>query len=414
MDNLNITKDSDPQLDAVNPNLIQQNSVIVPPDSVASVLLQPAANLENIFKPMIQSEIKTLLQESFATVKEDLARDINSGIQSLISQKPSPKRGREALGTEPPEKRAKAAGGPEDEKLQSQNEFVYSDIESDGEDDPLGLHDLMEKGMQSADSEADDISPENKDDFLGDIEKVTIKTGGTPLENVKLAEKLSILWGTNVPAEQTKQLEKSILVPKNLESMEVQKMNDGLFKKKMNKLQQDRDKSHQRRQKLLTQAAVPIAQIMDTLLKVSHKSITKETLSELRKKALDSFTILSHANSVELKARKENLVSKLQVDAEEVEDFHSREGQALFTDTAQKKIVKLAKKPGNAPTKSNVPTHQKRNNGNGYSTGSSKNYQDASSYTYQQPQRQNQSQRQNYQQRQGNGNYRGGKKYQRN
>ena len=108
--------------------------------------------------------------------------------------------------------------------------------------------------------------------------------------------------------------------------------------------QKEKDKAAQRRQKLLTLAAIPLVKTMDQLMKLEVGQVIQEQdLSNLKNQILDSFTAISQANSKEVSLRKEhtlycigNLTGN---DVNMIISEDNRDGESLFSDAAIKSMA---------------------------------------------------------------------------
>ena len=186
-----------------------------------------------------------------------------------------------------------------------ENEFVLSSAadDSDSSSDESGGETDALQGLVQHNYAASEEDREG-DPFLTQINELCEIKKGTPLGNDKLLEGLAKTWKNEIGKEKFQAIQDRQLCPDNAPFLVTQKLNPSIFDF-LTKDQQQRDKATQRRQKALTQAAIPLTRALDSLMSLKPGQILPgEVLSQLKQDSIDSFSFLSAANTQEVIGRR--------------------------------------------------------------------------------------------------------------
>lgn len=247
---------------------------------------------------------------------------------------------------------------------------------SDSDSEPVQEDDSDNVSMRSYISTGDKADDEPVDFLLGELSSRTAVEEGRALQHAGLAKKLGHTWHASTTKAALAEISARNKHPSNVPQLRVQKLNEPIYNA-VNSSQQDRDRAMQRKQRLISQAAIPVTYLMDQLMSMKPgDTVTAEQLTSLKTYALDSFSLLSVANASEVANRKQVAISNLSCQRFEVDNFDDREGTHLFSDASMRSLKPALKrayaksKPASTATTSSSQQNWKRS-----SEGWSKNFQ---------------------------------------
>ena len=187
------------------------------------------------------------------------------------------------------------------------NEF-NNESSGETEDGVEGLEAFLE--TQDKEEFVSESSNENAADlskFLNDLIEEEL---GPKIEEC-LAKAVKKVWNNEINKEKIKNLLKGVGIPGNCEFFRTPQVNPEIYYA-MKEPYQNKDIKQQCQQKLIAKAAIPVVNIIHELTGVSGgEKLTASQLTGIKKKALDSFTILSHINTNIVRTRKDDILFSL-------------------------------------------------------------------------------------------------------
>ena len=154
-----------------------------------------------------------------------------------------------------------------------------------------------------------------------------------------LQKVLEKIWRSTLKKAKIKLLVKGIIRPQNCDFLATQMINQEMFFN-LKDYAQKRDIAAQRSQKLIAKAATPLVESMDILKGIkAGEALSAETITGLKKRALDSFSVLGVMNTLKVKSRKEDALYSLGKGFRKFKEPNDqRSSEFLFEEKSVKKM----------------------------------------------------------------------------